>query len=237
MKQLIKDVLEDIADSQPNLHSEAARENIATAIISTIRDSDKGWYLNLDTIDGTPKLTPEELEKKRYKEHWTCAICGKDTSGVDYDYIGSETNHLGCELELEMKDDKRLTKDRRKGDRREREKNWLQKKHEDKVFGDDLIVGVANEEKAFGNVQKQVYNEMTSDGLPSGGDAQAVFESYKLAEEIVDNKDKKWIYESPDGGKTVFRRPFGDYDMKNKVEINWETKEPTGRKFTDYPFK
>ena len=48
--------------------------------------------------------------------------------------------------------------------------------------------------------------------------------------------NKKWIYESPDGGKTVFRRPFGDYDMKKKEEINWETKEPTGRKFTDYPF-
>ena len=26
----------------------------------------------------------------------------------------------------------------------------------------------------------------------------------------------------------------GDYDMKKKVEIDWETKEPTGRVFTDY---
>jgi hypothetical protein len=49
------------------------------------------------------------------------------------------------------------------------------------------------------------------------------------------NKDK-YIYESPDGGKTVFRRSFGDYDMKNKEEINWETKQPTGRMFTQYPF-
>jgi hypothetical protein len=83
-------------------------------------------------------------------------------------------------------------------------------------------------------LQKRAYLEMTSDGLPEGGDAQAVLESHKLADEIVDNKDEKWIYESPDGGKTVFRRPFSDYDPKNKEEIDWKTKEPTGRKFTEY---
>jgi len=59
-------------------------------------------------------------------------------------------------------------------------------------------------------------------------------ESHKLADEIVDNQEGKWIYESPDGGKTVFRRPFSDYDPMNKEEIDWETKEPTGRKFTEY---
>jgi len=83
-------------------------------------------------------------------------------------------------------------------------------------------------------IQKQIYNEMTSDGLPVGGDAQAVLESHKLADEIVDNQEGKWIYESPDGGKTVFRRPFSDYDPANKKEIDWDTKEPTGRKFTEY---
>ena len=87
------------------------------------------------------------------------------------------------------------------------------------------------------DIQKQAYIEMTSDGLPVGGDAQAVLESHKLADEIVDNQKGKWIYESPDGGKTVFRRPFADYDMSKKEEIDWETKEPTGRIFTDYPFE
>jgi competence CoiA-like predicted nuclease len=28
----------------------------------------------------------------------------------------------------------------------------------------------------------------------------------KLSEEIVDDKSKKYIYESPDGGKTIYRR-------------------------------
>tara|TARA_Y100001938_G_C7938514_1_gene353048 strand:- start:482 stop:661 length:180 start_codon:yes stop_codon:yes gene_type:complete len=48
--------------------------------------------------------------------------------------------------------------------------------------------------------------------------------------------DKKWIYESPDGGKTVFRRPFGNYDPNKKEEINMDTMTPTGRFFIDYPF-
>ena len=129
-----------------------------------------------------------------------------------------------------------------------REKNWSQKKHEDKVFGHDQggnyempeglkIAKELSQEALKEGIQKQAYMEMTSDGLPEGGDAQAVLESHKLADEIVDNQEGKWIYESPDGGKTVFRRPFSDYDPKNKEEIDWETKEPTGRKFTEYPFK
>lgn len=32
-----------------------------------------------------------------------CQYCGKDTSGVDYDYLHGY-NHLGCALEAEMKE-------------------------------------------------------------------------------------------------------------------------------------
>ena len=62
---------------------------------------------------------------------------------------------------------------------------------------------------------------MTTDGLPEGGDTQAVLDSRKLAEEIVDNKEEKYIFESPDGGKTVFKRKFGS-DKRELVE-DWET--------------
>ena len=31
----------------------------------------------------------------------------------------------------------------------------------------------------------------------------------KLAEDIVENKEERYIYESPDGGKTVYKRAFG----------------------------
>jgi len=29
--------------------------------------------------------------------------------------------------------------------------------------------------------------------------------------------DKRYIYESPDGGETVYRRKFEDYDNKEKI--------------------
>ena len=100
------------------------------------------------------KHTEIELEKqkrpvfpeaKNYcsKKAWICSICGKNTYDVDWDYIGSNTNHLECELENEMKN--------------------------------------------------------------------------KLSEEIVDNKDIKYIYESPDGGKTIYRREFGS-DEKELIK-------------------
>ena len=224
------DVLEDMSSSQDgqlNLASEVARETTAKLISSTLKS--KGSYI---------VFTDSEIDEQKMKDSWVCSICGENTADVDYDYLGSGTNHLGCELAEGFQE---ITKNRR-------EKNSSQKKHEDKVFGHDQggnyempeglkIAKELSQEALKEGIQKQLYTEMTSDGLPEGGDSQAVLESHKLADEIVDNQEGKWIYESPDGGKTVFRRPFGDYDMKNKEEINWETKEPTGRKFTDYPFK
>ena len=61
-------------------------------------------------------------------------------------------------------------------------------------------------------------------------------ERMKLSEQIVEHFEEGYIFESPDGGKTVYRRDFGDYDPKNKLEIDWETKEPTGKTFQDYPW-
>ena len=236
MKKIIKDVLSDMSESQINLGSESAREMIASLVSAALKT--KGEYT---------KHTNDNLEEQEARKTWVCSICGKNTYDIDWDYIGSGTNHLSCEVRLEL-------------DEEYREKNWSQKKHEEKVF-DEYAEDIdeqafaqgrgsskdvrrektwsqkKHEDKVFGNVQKQIYSEMTSDGLPEGGDTQAVLESHKLAEEIVDNKDEKWIYESPDGGKTVFRRPFSDYNPENKEEIDWETKEPTGRIFTDYPFK
>ena len=43
----------------------------------------------------------EELSKE-YLDYWTCEICNENTHEVNYDYLGNGTNHLGCELKLEM---------------------------------------------------------------------------------------------------------------------------------------
>tara|TARA_A100001011_G_scaffold238974_1_gene246948 strand:- start:2208 stop:2663 length:456 start_codon:yes stop_codon:yes gene_type:complete len=51
----------------------------------------------------------EEPLSKEYLDYWTCDICNENTHEVNYDYLGSGTNHLGCELkeqELQEKSDK-----------------------------------------------------------------------------------------------------------------------------------
>ena len=219
MKQLIMNVLEDMSTGQINLESEASRELITNTIMAAIKTNNgrKGWVLDLSTYNGRPKLdTPiyEKSDEQKARDSWVCDICGENTFEVDYDYIGSGTNHLGCELKsqeeideyIEDIDEQAYAQGRGSSKDVRREKTWSQKKHEDKVFG---------------NVQKQIYSEMTSDGLPEGGDTQAVLESHKLADEIVDNQEGKWIYESPDGGKTVFKRKFGS-DKRELVE-DWKT--------------
>ena len=92
------DVLEDMSKGQVNLESKAARKSIANSIIAAIKTNKKGWFLDLSTLDGKAKLTKEEIEEAK----WVCEFCGKTTFHVDYDYIGSNYNHLGCELEQEM---------------------------------------------------------------------------------------------------------------------------------------
>ena len=55
----------------------------------------------------------EEPLTKEYLDYWTCDICDDHTHEVDYDYLGSGTNHLSCELkqeELQEKSDKMMKK-------------------------------------------------------------------------------------------------------------------------------
>tara|TARA_R110000744_G_scaffold181423_1_gene300591 strand:+ start:2037 stop:2489 length:453 start_codon:yes stop_codon:yes gene_type:complete len=113
MKKIIRKVLDELGDTQINLGSEAAREIIAALISAALKE--KGEY---------KKHTSDELDEQNARVSWVCSICGENTYDVDYEYIGSCTNHLGCELEADK-----------------REKNWLQKND------DDLIIGIANEEK------------------------------------------------------------------------------------------
>ena len=303
MKQIIMDVLDDMSDGQVNLGSSSARKMVST-LISTALES-KGCYTEYDD---------SEIEEQNARATWVCSICGENTADVDYDYLGSGTNHLGCELKsqeeidkyVEDIDEQAYAQGRGSSHRvvddagvdiktgkyvgggiqgseevdgmytDEEVKGWEKAVgyKEPKLKFDSITEDLYTDEPYEGlpqestpnnpnphgeddfatptkhfadgfhegrweddDIQKQAYIEMTSDGLPVGGDAQAVLESHKLADEIVDNQKGKWIYESPDGGKTVFRRPFADYDMSKKEEIDWETKEPTGRIFTDYPFE
>ena len=87
MIQTIKDVLEDMAAGQINLASDAARKTIANLISAALKT--KGVYT---------EYGDDEIEEQEAQKSWVCGICGKSTFDVEYEYIGTGTNHLGCEL-------------------------------------------------------------------------------------------------------------------------------------------
>ncbi len=126
---------------------------------------------------------------------------------MDYDYIGSGANHLSCEVRLEL-------------DEEYREKNWSQKKHEEKVF-DEYAEDI--DEQAFAQGRgSSLYED------PGDGSLQLVTEEEKeqmwidkLAEEVVSKNDTGYIYESPDGGKTVYKRKEGS--DKRELVKDWKT--------------
>ena len=90
MKNIVQGVLDDCKDSQINLASETARETIANLIVIALES--KGCYT---------EYGDDELEEESAKESWVCSICGKSSWETGWDYIGSGTNHLGCELKAE----------------------------------------------------------------------------------------------------------------------------------------
>ena len=148
MKQIIMDVLDDMSDSQINLASETARETVSSLISAALKT--KGTYTEYGDY---------ELDEQEARASWVCSICGENTFEVDYDYIGTGTNHLGCEMKswdkikdyVNEKDDSdsytgpepRVVDDagvdiktgKYVGDSGvRREKNWLQKKHKNKII-------------------------------------------------------------------------------------------------------
>ena len=192
MEKLIETVLEELRDT--NLHSAAGRQAIVRAIMKKIR-SKTGWYLNLNTIDG--ERVPEQTDKEE-EAKWVCEHCDESTFEVDYDYIGSNYNHLQCDL----KETKHFANDFHEG--RDGDNNY--------VYSGDLK-----------DAQQQAYNELSADGLPPGGDAQATRDANKLAEEIAGGSvDLGYIFESPDGGKTIYRRKVGESERELISKENWK---------------
>ena len=192
MEKLIETVLEELRDT--NLHSAAGSQAIVRAIMKKIR-SKTGWYLNLNTIDG--ERVPEQTDKEE-EAKWVCEHCDASTFEVDYDYIGSNYNHLQCDL----KETKHFANDFHEG--KDGDNNY--------VYSGDLK-----------DAQQQAYNELSADGLPPGGDAQATRDANKLAEEIAGGSvDLGYIFESPDGGKTIYRRKVGESERELISKENWK---------------
>ena len=68
--------------------------------------------LNIEMWKGYEKQTPDSALdfKKEDSSDWNCKYCGKDMMNVDWDYVGVNGHHLGCELEHEMAYNEHLDK-------------------------------------------------------------------------------------------------------------------------------
>ena len=200
MEKIIDTVLERLKET--NLHSAVARQTIVRAIMKEIR-SGKGFFLNMNSIDADIPEAGDRLEEAK----WVCEHCDESTFEVDYDYIGSNYNHLSCDLNTEAEEE-------------------LKQENELKHFADDFHEGKDGDYVYSGDLkdaQQQAYSELTADGLPTGGDAQATRDATKLAEEIAGGSaDLGYIFESPDGGKTIFKRKSGETEREEVTEEQWK---------------
>ena len=110
---------------------------------------------------------------------------------------------------------------------REAKKDWVCKTCGKSTFETEydylvhpkLHLGCALKEEMKGKDIKEQYHEASVEYYKDKKGMKP-FESQinKLSEEIVDNKDVKYIYESPDGGKTIYRRKFGEYGKRELVK-------------------
>ena len=176
-------------DSQLNLSSDATRETVAT-LISTALKSKYSFTKHNNSV------TDDEIESS-----WVCNICDESTFDVEYDYLGSGTNHLGCELELEKdKDLKHFADGFHEGEwERDMKPNYnpdtkgMTGHDHGMVWKHDM--GGSYLEKSSDIGREEFINNI----LEQVG-------SRKIAEHIADTIDSGVIYESPDDGKTIFQR-------------------------------
>ena len=180
IKKLIRQVLDELGDTQINLGNKAARETIASLLSATLKE--KGEYT---------EYTKADVKEQELKEQWVCKICGQSSYDLDWDYIGSGTNHLSCEVRLEI-DEKKL---------KERDK----KLYEDQ--GDGHLL--ETEDSRTGKDRRERVDRRHGDRRDEN----------KLSEEIVDN-DLGYVYESTDGGKTIYKRKTGS-DERELVK-DWD---------------
>ena len=122
----MKEVIKTCLDKYNN--TSYSNDELSDLILGAIKTSK--WYLNLN--DNVCKHNNDllsnchECNEEQVKDTWICDICGKSTYAVEWDYIGSGTNHLGCELKENSNDNIEY-----------REKNWLEKKLQYEIFKSD----------------------------------------------------------------------------------------------------
>jgi hypothetical protein len=187
MRSIIESVLRRHKDRQINLASKAARKAIAEEIAIVL--ADRGTYT---------EYGDDEIEKEKAREAWVCSICGKNTFEVEYDYIGSGTNHLGCELQAEADNAAGMNPN---------DPTYEPPKYPIPEY--DPQTGQKN--PLYGELIQEMDQKITQ---MEGAIQPWQEERSKLSDQLIEGSDgePRYIYESPDSGKTIYRRPIGNYD-------------------------
>jgi len=223
MKHLIEKVLEEYADAEVNLKSSAARKMVASGITAILKTRDD---LGVDEYPYPSDFGDKIRETEKSK--WVCEHCGKSTFEVDWDYIGTNYNHLSCDYEKEQES---YPYNIEFGDGRT-------KKEMDKMQDDLLRTGhdhgkVWHKDAGDGHMLKTdpidyaIHNNQYMDKVqaqsPYNDGWTREYYQDKLSEQIVDeNKSWGYIFESPDGGKTVYKRKVGESKRELVSKKFWD---------------
>tara|TARA_B100000287_G_C20529586_1_gene740258 strand:+ start:374 stop:742 length:369 start_codon:yes stop_codon:yes gene_type:complete len=110
MKNKLGSYINNLMTTIRNTEEQGHLRQLAIEELQKINNDVSGFIFQyIDEIETLPDFDSSrtaEVEEE-YLRHWTCGYCGKHTNEVDYDYL-SGTDHLGCVLEKEMKEDNQL---------------------------------------------------------------------------------------------------------------------------------
>ena len=247
MKQIIMDVLDDMSNSQVNLQSSAARETISSLISVALKtkgsykeyteyelDEQKArsaWVCSI-CVENTFEVDYdhigsgynhlgcelksqeeideyiEDIDEQAYAQGRGSSFGGDTGTDADFNIPpGEEIDGAYTEEVKEWEEAVGYKEDDDIPEGLKRAKELAQEALEEGLRREKNSSQKKHEEKVFGH----------------GPDGYSLEEN-KLSEEIVDNKDEKYIYESPDGGKTAYKRKFGS-DKREKIDLKKIKKE------------
>ena len=96
----IKKLRKEVKEVKNILTDETSRDYVQALIDNNLVCNYSGLPSTKSYGDNS-SIKNEELSQE-YLDQWTCDICGEHTHEVEYDYLGNNRNHLGCELRAEI---------------------------------------------------------------------------------------------------------------------------------------
>jgi hypothetical protein len=96
----IKKLRKEVKEVKNILTDETSRDYVQALIDNNLVCNYSGLPSTKSYGDNS-SIKNEELSQE-YLDQWTCEICGEHTHEVEYDYLGNNRNHLGCELREEI---------------------------------------------------------------------------------------------------------------------------------------